>query len=64
MQIAVRLFHRRIICLQVRAAYRKKGWALVTTDHIEQCRHDSYIESIRNQKGEGCRMWGKIAVSI
>lgn len=49
---------------QVRAVYRKKGWALTTTDHIEQCKHDSYIESIKEQKGEGCKMWGRLQVGM
>jgi hypothetical protein len=45
-----------LICLlssvpQVRAAYRRKGWALTNTDHVEQCKHDSYMESVREQTG-------------
>jgi hypothetical protein len=52
------------IDVQVRAAYRKKGWALLSTDHIEQCKHDEYLDSIIEQKGEGCRMWGKLEVSV
>mmetsp|Transcript_40623 Transcript_40623/g.90320 ORF Transcript_40623/g.90320 Transcript_40623/m.90320 type:complete len:388 (-) Transcript_40623:87-1250(-) len=50
-------------CDEVRAAYRKKGWALGTVDHIEQCKHDSYLVAIHEQKGEGCKMWGKIEVN-
>ncbi|GAX82664.1 hypothetical protein CEUSTIGMA_g10090.t1 [Chlamydomonas eustigma] len=50
-------------CDEVRSAYRKKGWALLTTDHIEQCKHDEYLDSIMDQKGEGCRMWGKLEVN-
>lgn len=49
--------------LQVRAAYRKKGWALSNVDHVEQCLHDRYTESIKEQVGEGCRMWGMLEVS-
>lgn len=37
--------------LQVRSAYRKKGWALTNTDHIEQCSHDGYLEAIKEQVG-------------
>ncbi len=48
---------------QVRAAYRRRGWALTNVENIEQCKHDAYIESIREQKGEGCRMWGHVEVN-
>lgn len=47
---------------QVRAVYRKKGWALSNVDHVEQCAHDHYSESIKEQMGEGCRMWGMLEV--
>ncbi len=50
--------------LQVRSAYRKKGWALTNAEHIEQCKHDAYLESIQEQKGEGCKMWGQIQVCM
>lgn len=50
-------------CDEVRAAYRKKGWALGSVDHIAQCKHDSYLESIEEEKGEGCKMWGSIQVN-
>ena len=33
-----------------------------STDHIEQCKHDEYMESIIEEKGEGCRMWGRLEV--
>ena len=49
--------------MQVRAAYRKKGWALSATDHVEQCHHDEYLDSITEEKGEGCKMWGRLEVS-
>ncbi|MEW5301102.1 MAG: hypothetical protein WDW36_003982 [Sanguina aurantia] len=37
-------------CDEVRSAYRKKGWALTNTDHIEQCSHDGYLEAIKEQQ--------------
>ena len=46
----------------MRAAYRKKGWALSNADHVEQCAHDTYLDAIKEQKGEGCKMWGFIEV--
>ena len=48
--------------LQVRMAYRKRGWALTNTDHISQCKHDAYLQSISEQRGEGCKMWGVLEV--
>ncbi|GIL75562.1 hypothetical protein Vretimale_15170 [Volvox reticuliferus] len=50
-------------CDEVRAAYRRKGWALANVDHIEQCAHDLYTESIKEQVGEGCHMWGMLEVN-
>ncbi|KAG2438865.1 hypothetical protein HYH02_010663 [Chlamydomonas schloesseri] len=50
-------------CDEVRAAYRRKGWALSNVDHIEQCAHDLYTESIKEQAGEGCHMWGMLEVN-
>ena len=46
----------------MRAAYRRKGWALSNVDHIEQCAHDLYTEAIKEQAGEGCHMWGMLEV--
>eukprot|EP00198_Chlamydomonas_reinhardtii_P004228 XP_001693564.1 predicted protein [Chlamydomonas reinhardtii] len=43
-------------CDEVRAAYRRKGWALSNVDHIEQCAHDLYTEAIKEQAGEGCHI--------
>ncbi|PNW73965.1 hypothetical protein CHLRE_13g579850v5 [Chlamydomonas reinhardtii] len=50
-------------CDEVRAAYRRKGWALSNVDHIEQCAHDLYTEAIKEQAGEGCHMWGMLEVN-
>lgn len=50
-------------CEQVREAYHKKGWAFTGTSNVEQCKHDEYLESITEQKGEGCRMWGSLHVN-
>ncbi|PNH02779.1 Endoplasmic reticulum-Golgi intermediate compartment protein 3 [Tetrabaena socialis] len=50
-------------CDEVRAAYRRKGWALANVDHVEQCAHDMYTESIKEQAGEGCHMWGMLEVN-
>eukprot|EP00983_Pelagomonas_calceolata_P130001 1161653-Pelagomonas_calceolata.AAC.10 len=47
----------------VREAYRKKGWGLVMAGFIEQCKDDHYLETIEQQKGEGCRMFGHLQVN-
>lgn len=50
-------------CDDVRNAYRKRGWAVSNSMHIEQCAHDAYQESIEEQKGEGCHMWGVMHIN-
>ena len=49
--------------LQVRSAYRKKGWAFTDPQGIEQCAKEGYIEKLNAHAGEGCHMWGAIAVN-
>ena len=34
------------------------------TDHVVQCQHDGYLESIKEERGEGCHMWGKLEVWV
>lgn len=55
---------RGLSLAKVRSAYRRKGWALANVDHIQQCAHDLYTESIKEQTGEGCHMWGMMEVRI
>lgn len=50
-------------CDEVRAQYRKRGWAMMNMEHIEQCKHDSYLAALKEQEGEGCHMWGKLEVN-
>ncbi|KAF5837666.1 endoplasmic reticulum vesicle transporter-domain-containing protein [Dunaliella salina] len=50
-------------CDEVREAYRKKGWGLVMAGFVEQCKDDHYLETIEQQKGEGCRMFGHLQVN-
>lgn len=49
--------------LQVREAYRKKGWGLVMAGYVDQCKDDHYQETIEQQRGEGCRMFGHLQVN-
>lgn len=50
-------------CAEVREAYRSKGWALTRLDHVEQCKGEGYTEEIAAQQGEGCRVWGDMAIN-
>ena len=33
-------------------------------DQLEQCAHDAYQQAVAAQKGEGCRMWGRMQVRV
>jgi hypothetical protein len=30
---------------------------------VKQCAHDGYLEAVKGQEGEGCRMWGRLQVN-
>ena len=49
--------------MQVRSAYRKKGWAFTDPQHIEQCAKEGYAQKLLDQAGEGCHFWGALAVN-
>ena len=48
---------------QVRAAYRKRGWAFTDPQQIDQCAKEGYMTKLLEQAGEGCRMWGLLNVN-
>lgn len=48
---------------QVKEAYRRKGWALTEIESVEQCVKEGYVNSIREQEGEGCHLYGHIRVN-
>ncbi len=48
---------------QVREAYRRRGWALLEMDKVEQCHREGYQEELQSQKGEGCHMWGQLLIN-
>lgn len=52
-----------VAVLQVRQAYQTKGWVLNNLSGIEQCKDDGYLNSIKEQEGEGCHIWGQLTVS-
>ena len=49
-------------CQQVREAYRKKGWAFSVLDDIAQCSKEGFVDSVEDQKGEGCNIEGWLEV--
>ena len=49
--------------LQVRSAYRLKGWALQDLDKVEQCHAEGYKDEVGSQKGEGCHLWGDLHIN-
>ncbi|KAK9800198.1 hypothetical protein WJX73_008042 [Symbiochloris irregularis] len=50
-------------CEEVRAAYRKRGWAFTDPQHIDQCAKEGYVTKLKEQEGEGCRMWGLLNIN-
>mmetsp|Transcript_83 Transcript_83/g.185 ORF Transcript_83/g.185 Transcript_83/m.185 type:complete len:388 (-) Transcript_83:488-1651(-) len=50
-------------CEEVREAYRLKGWALISQAGISQCEEEGFYSAIKEQEGEGCHIWGTIAVN-
>jgi hypothetical protein len=50
-------------CDQVQEAYRKKGWAFVNADSIEQCVREGWSEKMAQQSGESCQVYGYLLVN-
>jgi len=50
-------------CDQVQETYRKKGWAFVNPDGIEQCVREGFKENLEKQMGEGCEVYGYLLVN-
>ena len=51
------------MCLQVRSAYRRRGWGFTDPQQISQCAKEGFVEKLKAQEGEGCHMWGTLAVN-
>ena len=49
-------------CSEVREAYKTKGWAL-NPETVEQCKGQGTKEEIQGQRGEGCRVYGDMAIN-
>ncbi|GJW22481.1 endoplasmic reticulum-Golgi intermediate compartment protein 3-like protein [Tanacetum coccineum] len=50
-------------CEEVREAYRAKGWALSDPDSIDQCKREGFLQSIKDEAGEGCNIYGFLDVN-
>eukprot|EP01121_Diplochlamys_sp_Union-15-3_P022610 TRINITY_DN968_c0_g1_i5.p1 TRINITY_DN968_c0_g1~~TRINITY_DN968_c0_g1_i5.p1 ORF type:complete len:390 (+),score=53.16 TRINITY_DN968_c0_g1_i5:46-1215(+) len=50
-------------CQEVQEAYRKKGWAFVNPDGIEQCSREGFTKKLQEQKDEGCKVYGFLLVN-
>ncbi|KAJ1719053.1 ER-derived vesicles protein erv46 [Coemansia erecta] len=50
-------------CADVHAAYGRRGWAFSDPDGIEQCVREGYVQRMRAQAGEGCRLSGHVDVN-
>ena len=48
---------------QVRAAYRRRGWGFTDPQQIAQCAKEGFVEKLLAQEGEGCHLWGTLAVN-
>lgn len=49
-------------CSEVVEAYRSRGWGL-TMDNVAQCANEDYVKNIKSQEGEGCRLFGDLAIN-
>lgn len=55
--------HQVIPMVQVRSAYRRRGWGFTDPQQISQCAKEGFVEKLKAQEGEGCHMWGTLAVN-
>ncbi|KAJ9051301.1 ER-derived vesicles protein erv46 [Entomophthora muscae] len=49
-------------CNAVKKAYIAKSWDINQADHIEQCVAEGWTNEATQQKGEGCRLHGRLVV--
>ncbi|KAJ9552010.1 hypothetical protein OSB04_016055 [Centaurea solstitialis] len=50
-------------CEEVREAYRRKGWGLMNPDLIDQCKREGFVQRIKAEEGEGCKVHGSLEVN-
>ncbi|CAD6589943.1 MAG: hypothetical protein TREMPRED_005581, partial [Tremellales sp. Tagirdzhanova-0007] len=49
-------------CEEVRQAYVRKGWSFTTPTGIEQCVEEGWMDKMKEQNTEGCRIGGRVRV--
>ncbi|KAI9632585.1 putative ER to Golgi transport-related protein [Dioszegia hungarica] len=50
-------------CEDVRQAYIRKGWSFDDPQSIEQCVQEGWVDKVKEQNTEGCRIAGKVRVN-
>lgn len=50
-------------CEDVRKAYEASGWSFNHAENIEQCTREGYLDKIKEQANQGCRIRGKVTVN-
>ena len=50
-------------CTEVMDAYRSRGWAVSQPETIAQCQREGYNQLLKEQKDEGCQLYGTLQVS-
>uniref|UniRef100_A0A8R7PH35 Endoplasmic reticulum-Golgi intermediate compartment protein 3 n=2 Tax=Triticum urartu TaxID=4572 RepID=A0A8R7PH35_TRIUA len=50
-------------CEDVREAYRKKGWGVSNPDSIDQCKSEGFLQTIKDEEGEGCNIYGILEIN-
>ena len=50
-------------CEDVRKAYEASGWSFNHAETIEQCTREGYLDKIKEQANQGCRIRGKVTVN-
>lgn len=50
-------------CNDVKEAYHARGWTIPSYDSIEQCKGQEYYQEVKEERGEGCRVWGDLEIN-
>ncbi|KAF9433667.1 Endoplasmic reticulum-Golgi intermediate compartment protein 3 [Entomortierella beljakovae] len=50
-------------CEEVRQAYARSGWSFDNPGGIEQCAREGYVEKMKEQANQGCRIHGHVTVN-
>ncbi|KAF9992226.1 Endoplasmic reticulum-Golgi intermediate compartment protein 3 [Entomortierella chlamydospora] len=50
-------------CDHVREAYERSNWSFNHAENIEQCVREGYLEKLKEQADQGCRLWGELTIN-